>query len=88
NNAARARTLQQTGAMSTSQINQYLTQEKTAQAATARVSPAPASTVRTPMRASTAQSPASASTAATSGVAAASAPLRELACRALESDRR
>jgi len=63
-------------------------QEKTAQAATARVLPAPASTVRTPMRASTAQSPASASTAATSGVAAASAPLRELACRALESDRR
>lgn len=32
NNAARARTLQQTGAMSASQINQYLTQEKTAQA--------------------------------------------------------
>lgn len=32
NNAARARTLEQTGAMSTSQINQYLTQEKTAQA--------------------------------------------------------
>jgi hypothetical protein len=63
-------------------------QEKTGQAATARVLPAPASTVRTPMRASTAQSPASASTAATSGVAAASAPLRELACRALESDRR
>lgn len=32
NNAARARTLQQTGAMSASQINQYLTAEKTAQA--------------------------------------------------------
>jgi len=32
NNAARARTLQQTGAMSASQINQYLTGEKTAQA--------------------------------------------------------
>ena len=32
NNAARARTLEQTGAMSASQINQYLTQEKTAQA--------------------------------------------------------
>src|SRR4029079_7061834 len=31
NNAARARTLQQTGAMSASQINQYLTAEKTAQ---------------------------------------------------------
>ncbi|MCC2675940.1 MAG: periplasmic linker protein-like protein, partial [Ramlibacter sp.] len=32
NNAARARTLQQTGAMSASQINQYITAEKTAQA--------------------------------------------------------
>jgi RND family efflux transporter MFP subunit len=32
NNAARARTLQATGAMSASQINQYLTAEKTAQA--------------------------------------------------------
>jgi HlyD family secretion protein len=32
NNAARARTLQQTGAMSASLINQYLTAEKTAQA--------------------------------------------------------
>jgi RND family efflux transporter MFP subunit len=32
NNAARARTLQQTGAMSASQINQYITGEKTAQA--------------------------------------------------------
>ncbi|MEJ5989501.1 efflux RND transporter periplasmic adaptor subunit [Ramlibacter sp. PS3R-8] len=32
NNAARARTLQETGAMSASQINQYLTAEKTAQA--------------------------------------------------------
>ncbi len=32
NNAARARTLEATGAMSTTQINQYLTQEKTAQA--------------------------------------------------------
>lgn len=32
NNAARARTLQQTGAMSASQINQYLTAEKTAEA--------------------------------------------------------
>jgi len=32
NNAARARTLEQTGAMSASQINQYLTAEKTAQA--------------------------------------------------------
>ncbi|TWO66618.1 efflux RND transporter periplasmic adaptor subunit [Caenimonas sedimenti] len=32
NNAARARTLQTTGAMSASQINQYLTAEKTAQA--------------------------------------------------------
>ena len=32
NNAQRARTLQATGAMSTTQINQYLTQEKTAQA--------------------------------------------------------
>ena len=32
NNAARARTLQQTGALSASQINQYLTGEKTAQA--------------------------------------------------------
>jgi RND family efflux transporter MFP subunit len=32
NNAARARTLQQTGALSASQINQYLTAEKTAQA--------------------------------------------------------
>lgn len=32
NNAARARTLQQTGAMSASQINQYLTTEATAQA--------------------------------------------------------
>jgi HlyD family secretion protein len=32
NNAARARTLETTGAMSASQINQYLTQEKTAQA--------------------------------------------------------
>lgn len=32
NNAARARTLEATGAMSASQINQYLTQEKTAQA--------------------------------------------------------
>jgi HlyD family secretion protein len=32
NNAARARTLQQTGAMSTSQINQYITAEKTAEA--------------------------------------------------------
>jgi RND family efflux transporter MFP subunit len=32
NNAARARTLQQTGAMSASQINQYLTAEATAQA--------------------------------------------------------
>jgi hypothetical protein len=67
-------------------------QEKTPQAATARVSPAPpASTVQIPMRASTAQSPASASasasTAATADVAAASPPLRELACRALESDR-
>jgi HlyD family secretion protein len=32
NNAARARTLQQTGAMSASQINQYITQEATAKA--------------------------------------------------------
>lgn len=32
NNAARARTLSQTGAMSASQINQYITAEKTAQA--------------------------------------------------------
>ena len=37
NNAARARTLQQTGAMSASQINQYLTAEKTAQARVAAV---------------------------------------------------
>src|SRR5690606_32287942 len=32
NNAARARTLQQTGAMSASQINQYITAESTARA--------------------------------------------------------
>jgi len=64
-------------------------QETAAQAPTAGASPAPpASTVRTPTRASTVQVPASASTIATADAAAESPQVRELACRALESDRR